>query len=154
MAAVNLRPGDTLNILWSSVQHTPFGMQRVESSFSFSYDDLVVRLRKRLNGEKVSRVGTEGARFSRIVALSTNAINKGKWSTGAAIDRNEVCDRLIKKFHQLDPREYENLTPNAILALQSLLDNSALRHSQREDLKAASVAVQGAFSEDASPTSH
>ena len=42
MAAVELRPGDVLNIVWSSVQNTPLGRKEVESSFSYSYEELLV----------------------------------------------------------------------------------------------------------------
>ena len=46
MASVELRPGDTLNIVWTSVQDTPLGVKEVESSFAFSYDDLLARASK------------------------------------------------------------------------------------------------------------
>ena len=45
MAAVELRPGDVLNVVWSSVQNTPLGRKEVESSFSYSYDELLIQLK-------------------------------------------------------------------------------------------------------------
>ena len=45
MAAVELRPGDVLNIVWSSVQNTPLGRKEVESSFSYQYDELLIQLK-------------------------------------------------------------------------------------------------------------
>ena len=76
MANVELRPGDTLNIVWKSVQDTPLGQREIESNFEFSYDELVSRLKGKSSAGKSRKSGTEGARFSRIVALSTNALKK------------------------------------------------------------------------------
>ncbi len=87
MASVELRPGDTLNIVWSSVQDTPLGTKEVESSFAFSYEELLQRLKARGQAGKSRRSGTVGAKFSRFVALATNAIRKGKWSTGADLTK-------------------------------------------------------------------
>lgn len=120
MATVELRPGDTLNIVWSSVQDTPLGVKKVESSFAFSYDELLSRLRTKGRIGKSRRSGTAGARFSRVVALSVNALRKGKWSTGADIDRNEVFDKMLNRFNELDPSEYQNITAAALQSLASL----------------------------------
>ena len=136
MASVDLRPGDTLNIIWTSVQDTPLGVKQVESSFAFSYDDLLTKLKTKGRVGKSRRSGTNGARFSRIVALSTNALKKGKWSTGAEIDRNEVFDKLMGKFNELDPNEYSNITPNAKDSIQALYRNAKfLRGEQKRELK-------------------
>ena len=94
MATVELRPGDVLNIVWSSVQNTPLGRKEVESSFSYSYDDLPVQLKAR--GRRNS--GTEGVSFRRLVALTVNAIKKGTWSTGARIDRDVVYGKMIQRL--------------------------------------------------------
>jgi hypothetical protein len=136
MASVELRPGDTLNIVWTSVQDTPLGVKEVESSFAFSYDDLLVRLRAKGRAGKSRRSGTNGARFSRIVALATNALKKGKWSTGADIDRDEVFGKLIHKFSELDSAEYGNITANARNSLLNLYNSkNILKVPQRKDLK-------------------
>jgi hypothetical protein len=136
MATVELRPGDTLNIVWTSVQDTPLGVKEVESSFAFSYDDLLVRLRAKGRAGKSRRSGTDGARFSRIVALATNALKKGKWSTGADIDRDEVFGKLVAKFGELDSSEYMNITGNARSSLQNLYGTkNILKGNQRKDLK-------------------
>ena len=121
MASVELRPGDTLNIIWSGVQETPLGNTEVETMFAFTYEELLRKLKSkgRLTGSR--RSGTVGAKFSRFVALSVNALKKGKWSTGAAIDRGEVFNRLVIKLSELDPEEYANLTRNAVLSLQELI---------------------------------
>jgi len=113
MALVELRPGDTLNIVWSSVQDTPLGVKKVESSFAFSYDELVSRLRTKGSTAKSRRSVSEGARFSRIVALASNALIKGRWSTGAEINRSEVFKKLSFRFHKLEPCEYANITKHA-----------------------------------------
>src|SRR5512141_2339856 len=98
MALVELRPGDTLNIVWSSIQDTPLGVKEVESCFAFSYEDIILRLRSKGKAVKSRRSGSEGARFSRIVALASNALIKGKWSTGAEINRSDVFRRLSIRF--------------------------------------------------------
>ena len=136
MASVELRPGDTLNIVWTSMQDTPLGLKEVESSFAFSYDELLARLRAKGRAGKSRRSGTNGARFSRIVALSTNALRKGKWSTGADIDRDEVFEKLMSKFNELDDTEYANITANAKESLVTLFKNAKyLKPDQKKNLK-------------------
>ena len=138
MASVELRPGDTLNIVWTSVQDTPLGVKEVESSFAFSYDELLAKLKTNGRTGKSRRSGTNGARFSRIVALATNALKKGKWSTGADIDKNEVFEKLMRKFNELEPTEYENITPNARESLAALYEKSDdLNPIQKKALKTA-----------------
>jgi len=138
MASVELRPGDTLNIVWTSVQDTPLGVKEVESSFAFSYDDLLAKLKTNGRTGKSRRSGTNGARFSRIVALATNALKKGKWSTGADIDKGEVFEKLMRKFDELEPSEYENITPNARESLAALYENGqGLTENQRVSLRKA-----------------
>ena len=142
MASVELRPGDTLNIVWTSVQDTPLGVKEVESSFAFSYDELLTRLKAKGRAGKSRRSGTNGARFSRIVALATNALRKGKWSTGADIDRDEVFGKLMSRFNELDEGEYANITANAKESLAALHKNGKyLKPEQREDLAAAVAAI-------------
>jgi hypothetical protein len=135
MANVELRPGDTLNIVWTSLQVTPLGVKETESKFAFTYEDLLSKLRSKTAQGKSRRSGTEGARFSRIVALATNALIKGKWSTGADIDRNEVFDRLKRKFSKLDPLEYVNITENARASLQDIFKSDILSSEQKESIR-------------------
>lgn len=136
MASVELRPGDTLNIVWTSVQDTPLGVKEVESSFAFSYDELLTRLKAKGRAGKSRRSGTSGARFSRIVALATNALRKGKWSTGADIDRDEVFNKLLTRFRDLDESEYANITSNARESIVKLFEQGKyLRAEQRKELK-------------------
>ncbi len=142
MASVELRPGDTLNIIWSSVQDTPLGVKEVESKFAYSYDDLLARLKAKGRAGKSRRSGTSGARFSRIVALATNALRKGKWSTGADIDRDEVFAKLMRKFSELDAVEYTNITVNAKTSLVTLYQSkNILKVPQKKDLKDAIDAI-------------
>lgn len=142
MSSVELRPGDTLNIVWSSVQETPLGLKEVESSFAFSYDDLLAKLRTKGRVGKSRRSGTDGARFSRIVALATNALRKGKWSTGAEISRSEVFERLMIRFNKLDATEYKNITSNAKDALLKIFkEGKYLDDSQLPQLKGALDAI-------------
>lgn len=136
MASVELRPGDTLNIIWSSVQDTPLGVKEVESKFAYSYDELLTRLKAKGRAGKSRRSGTSGARFSRIVALATNALRKGKWSTGADIDRDEVFAKLMRRFGELDASEYVNITANAKQSLILLYQSKTiLKVPQKKDLK-------------------
>lgn len=136
MAFVELRPGDTLSIIWPSTQETPFGVKKIESRFSFEYADLVTRLNKKQAESKSRKSGNEGARFSRIVALASNALKKGTWSTGASIKRSEVFHKLMERFHQLEAKEYENITENAKNALLHIYkDEILLTPAQKEELK-------------------
>ena len=142
MASVELRPGDTLNIIWSSVQDTPLGVKEVESKFAYSYDELLTRLKAKGRAGKSRRSGTSGARFSRVVALAANAMRKGKWSTGADIDRDEVFTKLMSRFAELDAGEYGNITGNAKQSLVALYQSKAiLKGNQRKDLKDAIEAI-------------
>jgi hypothetical protein len=131
MASVELRPGDTLNIVWSSVQETPLGVKEVESSFAFSYDELLSKLRAKAHISKSRKSGTEGAKFSRVVALSTNALKKGIWSTGATIDKEHVFSKLIHKFDSLNKNEYVHITQNAKEALLQLHQEPLLKPDQK-----------------------
>ncbi len=133
MANVELRPGDTLEIIWSSTQDTPFGAKKIESSFAFSYDDLLTKLKSRSKSGTSRRSGTEGARFSRMVALAINAIKKGKWSTGADIDKDEVFERLMRKFNILNDNEYAFITLNAKKALLQLYSGKLLLKQEQKD---------------------
>lgn len=142
MASVELRPGDTLNIIWSSVQDTPLGVKEVESKFAYSYDELLAKLKAKGRAGKSRRSGTSGARFSRIVALATNALRKGKWSTGADIDRDEVFSKLLGRFNELDASEYANITSNAKQSLLALhASKSILKPQQKKDLREAVEAI-------------
>jgi len=142
MASVELRPGDTLNIIWNSVQDTPLGVKEVESKFAYSYDELLLRLKAKGRAGKSRRSGTSGARFSRVVALAANALRKGKWSTGADIDRDEVFVKLMRRFNELDATEYANITANAKQSLIVLYQNkSILKAPQKKDLKDALDAI-------------
>jgi hypothetical protein len=120
MPNVELRPGDTLNIVWSSTQETPLGNQEVESSFTYTYDELVAKLRAKGKPGKSRKSGTAGAKFSRIVALACNAMRKGTWSTGATIDRSEVFKRMMDQFNDLPDFEFQNITLNARATLIEL----------------------------------
>jgi hypothetical protein len=135
MANVELRPGDTLNIVWSSVQDTPLGLREVESNFAFTYDELLTKLRAKGRAGKSRRSGTDGARFSRVVALATNAMRKGKWSTGADIDRDEVFGRMMNRFKDLKDGEFTNITGNARESLSELYESKLLKPVQKKDLR-------------------
>ncbi len=138
MASVELRPGDTLNIIWIAQQDTPLGTKEIESIFAFEYDDLLIKLRAKGRAGKSRKSGTNGARFSRVIALATNALKKGKWSTGADIDKDIVFNRLMKKFSELDKIEYANITANAKESLGNLFRNTKInfKPQQKKDLKA------------------
>ncbi|MBP6218196.1 MAG: hypothetical protein KA436_06395 [Oligoflexales bacterium] len=137
MASVELRPGDTLHIVWSSVQETPLGRTEVESSFAFSYDELLARLRAKGKMGKSKRSSTSGAHFSRVVALSSHALKKGRWSTGAPIDRTKVFNSMMERFKKLDSSEHKYITENAHKALSEIYGSKAiLKPNQKQDLKA------------------
>ena len=135
MASVDLRPGDTLNIVWSSVQDTPLGRREVESNFSFSYEELLMRLKTKVKGEHSKQSNTEGAKFSRLVALALNALKKGKWSTGTDIDKRLVFDKFFERFQALEEFEYKNLTERSKVALKDFYKESILDDDQQKKLK-------------------
>jgi hypothetical protein len=137
MPSVELRPGDTLNIIWSAVQDTPLGVQEVESKFAYTYEELLAKLRDKGRVNKSRRSGTSGAKFSRVVALSTNAMRKGKWSTGADIDRHIVFTKLMQKFAELDSQEYANITANARESLHELYADNILDDVKKTELHKA-----------------
>ena len=135
MATVELRPGDNLSIIWKSTQETPLGVKEIESNFNFSYDELITRLNGKSKPKKSKKSGTEGAKFSRIVALSANALKKGKWSTGANIDREEVFQSLYDKFNSLAEDEYKNITDNARSALKEIYAGRFISIDQKNSLR-------------------
>lgn len=136
MASIEFRPGDTLSIIWKSVQSTPFGKQEVESSFVFSYDELLSKLKAKGKISKSRRSGSQGALFSRIIALSVNALKKGKWSTGSDIDPEIVFDKFKERFKDLSTSEYTNITDNAKKSLIDLFQSkNVLTKTQKKDLK-------------------
>ena len=120
MALKELRQGDTINIIWTSMQDTPLGRREIESVFAFTYDELLANLMQRERPSTSKRSTSEGAKFSRMVSLSTHAIAKGEWSNGAKISKAEVLTNLVKRFEELDPSEYKNLTDKARRALGGL----------------------------------
>ena len=75
MATVELRPVIT-SASFGSQQETPLGVKEIESNFNFSYEELITRLNGKSKPKKSKKSGTEGAKFSRIVALSANALKK------------------------------------------------------------------------------
>lgn len=136
MASVDLRPGDTLNIIWSSTQETPLGETQVESSFAFSYEELLGKLKDKAKESKLNKKSNKGVKFSRFVSLSYNALNKGKWSTGASIDRNQVFEKLLYQIRSLESKEYQNITSNARSFLTELCKKrSILTVEQRRVLR-------------------
>ncbi len=132
MPLVELRPGDTLSIVWSSVQETPFGVKEVESNFAFTYDDIISKLQSPNRVSKSRRSSNEGARFSRVVALTNNALHKGTWSTGAEINRSEVFRKLLQRFYKLSAVEYPNITQNAKSTLLRMFKNQNMFLSEIE----------------------
>lgn len=145
MAIVEFRPGDTLNIVWSSLQDTPLGRMDVESSFSYPYDELLRRLRSKGGKDGSRRSTSPGAKFSRVVALAAGALRNGKWSTGAHIERDDVFSKLMVRFDDLDESEYRNITKNAKRSLNGLLeDKGILKPSQRKELNSALLAIGSA----------
>ena len=145
MSAVELRPGDSLNIVWTSVQDTPFGRREVESNFEFTYEEVLSKLKNKGKNGKSRRSGSEGARFSRLVALASNAIRKGKWSTGADISKEEVFEKLLAKFDELSEGEYPNITENARKSLDRLTgDSKSLNTKQRRRLEDTVSQIEGA----------
>ena len=72
-------------------------------------------------------------------------MRKGKWSTGADIDRDVVFSKLMSKFTELENHEFANITANAREALANLHESKHLKPNQKKELKvsldAASIPV-------------
>lgn len=155
MAVVEFRPGDVLNIVWTSLQNTPLGRMDVESSFSYPYDELLQRLRSKGGKDGSKRSTSPGAKFSRVVALTAGALRNGKWSTGAHIERDEVFSKLMVRFDDLDESEYNNITSNAKKSLSGLLETKGLlKPSQRKELNSALLAISSAVAESEEHSDH
>ena len=136
MATIDLRPGDTVNIIWKSVQETPMGLKEIDSVFPFTYEELIKNLGYQRKAGRSKRSSTSGARFSRMVALSANALKKGQWSNGGDIDRSVVFQSLMKRFDELDSREYQNMTGRAKRTISELVQHKEiLSPAQRTQLE-------------------
>ena len=137
MANVSLRRGDTLNIVWSASHQTPLGDREIESHFAFTYDELLLRLRSDSQRPKAKKSGTNGARFSRTVALVYNAVRKGRWATGVKIDRDQVLERMLRQYHKLESYELADITANAKnLLVKLFLQESDIQSHHRQQLHA------------------
>jgi len=90
-------------------------------------------LRSRRGG-KSRRSKTKGARLSRTIALYVTAIHKGKWSTGALIDRAVISDRLLAALGALEIAEYPNLTEKAKQSLYAFYISLDITVPQRTAL--------------------
>lgn len=136
MANVSLRRGDTLDIVWSASHQTPLGAREIESHFAFTYDELLLRLRSDRQRQKTKKSGTNGARFSRTVALVYNAVRKGKWATGVNIDRERVLERMLRQYRDLDRYELDDITKNARnLLLKLYLHESSVKKQHQRELR-------------------
>ena len=124
MAVVEFRPGDILTIICPLIHETPFGTKELESSFELTYENLIRRLEALPQGGKTRKSGTRGARFSRMVSLSFHALHKGKWATGASIDRRNVFTHLMEHFQALQIEDYLDVTPVAKESLCTLQNSS------------------------------
>ncbi len=124
MAVVEFRPGDILTIICPLVHETPFGTKEIESNFDLSYEDLLRRLGAQSQGGKTRKSGTSGTRFSRMVSLSYHALHKGKWATGASIDRRDVFTHLVEHFQTLHSGDYSDITTVAKKSLCTLQNSS------------------------------
>jgi hypothetical protein len=62
-------------------------------------------------------------------------MRKGKWSTGADIDKDEVFERMMSRFRMLQDKEFMNITGNARESLVELCDAKSLKPNQRKELK-------------------
>ncbi len=142
MANVAFRPGDTLNVVWSSEQDTPLGKRKVESSCTFSYDEILERLQAkgRLLQEK-KRSQSSSSRFSRIVALSTHAILHGKWSTGSTIDKTVVLRKLVEHFAELDEAGRASVSKTAKSSLVLLQSSPMLLPEEQQQLQEIILAL-------------
>lgn len=134
MALVTVSPGDMINFTYTG--QSPFNTGEVTLVHSISYEDLRNKLLVK-SKHKSRKSGTKGAKFSRVVALSFNAIKKGKWSTGKDIDRDKVFSNLMKTIDELPSSEFQNITKKAKGYLRDLYHNKEgnLSHLQATAVK-------------------
>ena len=87
-------------------------------------------------GGRIKRPSTRkstnnGILFSRRMALITSAIEKGTWSTGVQVDRDEMIGKLPVIFSSLAPEDYPDVTVNALKRLKRLAVFHPLPQSTR-----------------------
>lgn len=122
MATVQLRPGDTLNILVHGLITTVIGNLESSAVVPFTYDDLMELLSKEKKPGTSRKSKTPGAKASRQISLLVNAWNKGVWSTGAPVRRFDVGNKLVTVLNDLllEKEGDCTLTPKARDSLHSL----------------------------------
>ncbi|MDD9950855.1 MAG: hypothetical protein OXT67_04745 [Zetaproteobacteria bacterium] len=137
MADHEIRPGDNLHIIWPVEQQTPFGKQTVESKFSFSYTELLRQLTAKNRSALAQSPESEAIRASRSICITAQALQAGKWSTGAPLDQAQTSARLLKKISSLSPEALQNLSGNAQQSLRALIHpkDKALSVEQKALLK-------------------
>lgn len=120
MATYLLNPDDVLVL--ADTEHKMGGKP---ACYNFTYSEVLSALRGKEKRHSVKRrPGGAGIRFSRLVALTASAINKGKWANGAEIDRDAVFAKMLFRFGELKSSDYEDVTVNARVTLSSLFHNS------------------------------
>jgi len=116
---VTLRKGDILSL--EAPVDSPVVTELGEVTdifFNFTYDELVDKLKTKTN--KTRKAKTEGARFSRLIALYSRATLTGKWSSGATIDTYKAGSMLAYMLDTIPEEEYVNITDKALLNLESV----------------------------------
>lgn len=121
MADHEIRPGDTLHIIWPMEQQTPFGKQTIESKFSFSYNDLLNQLTAKNRSTLAKSPESEAIRASRSICITSQALIAGKWSTGAPVNASQTASRMVKKLSSMPSEVRQNLSENALNSLNLLI---------------------------------
>lgn len=127
--SVELRPGQTLVI--KVVSKTLAGKPG-ESSYPFTYEDLMQHLRAKTRVARRSR--TPGTKLSRHISLLANAFAKGVWATGAPIKRLDTIETLIRILTEAVEKDATEITPNAKKKLGYFLSRDGLHAGHKAAL--------------------
>lgn len=127
MNHIKLSPGDTLAV---SLGASPEG----EKVLLVPYDDLLKKLRVT---HKSRRSKTPSSLLSRTVCLRIRALESGKWSTGAEINRGKVANALADSLERAPSEVLDGLSKNAREAIEFFKKSitiGKLQHSTLDDI--------------------
>jgi hypothetical protein len=103
--------------------------------------ETVIQAERRLRQTKKAK---PGVRFSRVVALVERAVTQGMWSTGRKIAPDRAIATLAETFHDLDTKDYSDITSAALFSLQSLKNSNKLTADHKETLAHVAQTIESA----------
>lgn len=112
MTINELRPGELLMLVLPNKDF------KGSLELTVSYEEVLEALKVKKGASKSRRSTTVGRKLSRKIALSTAAIAKGKWSTGAPITRLDVATKMVSEIDTLLTPELKDVTDKALDSLR------------------------------------